>query len=147
MAENFSGDGIELLQQTSSGCKMALDTIDHIKSHVKDRQLIEIMDKYHKKHEELQEECYKLLGKAGKESKEPNKIAQVFATLQSRVKMFVDDDKSTAAGLLTDGCNMGIKTISEYINEYKNADEQIKKLADKLRDVEKQMIGDIQPLL
>lgn len=103
MSEVFNEDSIELLQQTSSGCKMAIDTIDHIKSHVRDKQLIVIMDKYHKQHEELEEECSKLIGQIGVKDKEPNKISQIFATLQSRVKMFVDDDKATAAGLLTDG--------------------------------------------
>lgn len=147
MSVQYSEDTIHLLQETSSGCKMALDTMDHIKSHVEDKQLREIMDKYHKSHENLQQECLHALYEAGEENKEPSTVAQVFATMQSRVKMFMDDDKSTAAGLLTDGCNMGVKSMSEYINQYRNANDQSKKMANRLRDMEEKMIGDLQPML
>lgn len=42
---------------------------------------------------------------------------------------------------------MGVKTMSEYINEYRKANDQVKKLANRLRDIEEKMIGDVQPLL
>ena len=56
MSVQYSEDTIHLLQETSSGCKMAIDTIDHIKSHVEDKQLREIIDKYHDSHVDLQQE-------------------------------------------------------------------------------------------
>lgn len=147
MSVQYSEDTIRLLQETSSGCKMALDTIDHIKSHVEDQQLRVIINKYHDSHEQLQQECMHALAEAGAENKEPNKIAQAFATIQSRVKMLVDDDKSMAASLLTDGCNMGVKSMSEYMNQYRNANDESKRMAGKLRDLEEKMIGDLQPML
>lgn len=147
MSVQYSEDTIHLLQETSSGCKMALDTIDHIKSHVEDKQLRVIINKYHDSHEKLQQECLHALAAAGAENKEPNKIAQTFATIQSRVKMFVDNDKSMAASLLTDGCNMGVKSMSEYMNQYRNANDESKKMANRLRDMEEKMIGDLQPML
>lgn len=147
MSVQYSEDTIHLLQETSSGCKMALDTIDHIKSHVEDKQLQVIINKYHDAHAKLQQECLHELCEAGAENKEPNKIAQTFATMQSRVKMMMDDDKSMAASLLTDGCNMGVKSMSEYINQYRNANDRSRKMADKLRDLETKMIGDLQPML
>ena len=148
MSVQYSEDTIHLLQETSSGCKMAIDTIDHIKSHVEDKQLREIIDKYHDSHVDLQQECMRALYEAGAEEKEPNTIAQTFATVQSRIKMFMeDDDRSMAASLLTDGCNMGVKTMSEHINQYKNANEDSVKMAERLRNMEERMIGDLQPML
>ena len=147
MAVQYSEDTIHLLQETSSGCKMAIDTMDHIKSHVEDKQLREIMNKYHESHVDLQQECMRALYEAGVENKEPNVFAQTFATVQSRVKMFMDDDKSMAASILTDGCNMGVKTMSENINKYKNANEDSKMMAERLRNMEERMAGDLQPML
>ena len=148
MSVQYSEDTIHLLQETSSGCKMAIDTIDHIKSHVEDKQLREIIDKYHDSHVDLKQECVRALYEAGSEEKEPNTIAQTFATIQSRIKMFMeDDDRSMAASLLTDGCNMGVKTMSEHINQYKNANEDSVKMAERLRNMEERMIGDLQPML
>ena len=147
MAVQYSEDTIHLLQETSSGCKMAIDTMDHIKSHVEDKQLREIMNKYHESHVDLQQECMRALYEAGAENKEPNAFAQTFATVQSRVKMFMDDDKSRAADILTDGCNMGVKTMSENINKYKNANEDSKMMAERLRNMEERMAGDLQPML
>lgn len=147
MAVQYSEDTIHLLQETSSGCKMAIDTIDHIKSHVEDKQLREIMNKYHESHVDLQQECMRALYEAGAENKEPNAFAQTFATVQSRVKMFMDDDKSRAADILTDGCNMGVKTMSENINKYKNANEDSRKMAERLRNMEERMAGDLRPML
>lgn len=48
---------------------------------------------------------------------------------------------------MTDGCNMGIKSLSGYINEYKNADAKSMAIAEKLRRLEDNMLGDLQPLL
>ena len=97
---------------------------------------------------DLQQECIRALYEAGAEEKEPNTIAQTFATIQSRIKMFMDDDdRSMAASLLTDGCNMGVKTMSEHINQYKNANEDSVKMAERLRNMEERMIGDLQPML
>ena len=59
----------------------------------------------------------------------------------------MDDDKSTAAALLTDGCGMGVKTISEELNKYKMAGDEAKDIAKRLRKIEEDMIGDLQPML
>ena len=148
MSVQYSEDTIHLLQETSSGCKMAIDTIDHIKSHVEDKQLREIIDKYHDSHVDLQQECIRALYEAGAEEKEPNTIAQTFATVQSRIKMFMeDDDRSMAASLLTDGCNMGVKSLNKYLNQYKAADEASKDIAKRLIHLESQLAVDIREYL
>lgn len=68
--------------------------------------------------------------------------------MQSAIKMGMnEDDTSEAAKLLTKGCNMGIQSLSSYMNEYKAADEKSRKIADRLRELETNMVGDLQPLL
>ena len=50
--------------------------------------------------------------------------------------LMVDDSDKTVADLTTDGCNMGVKSLSRYLNQYKAADEKSKDLAKKLIKVE-----------
>ena len=47
MPKEMNDDTISLLQECSSGCKMAMDSIREIKDMVDDKQVREIMDKYY----------------------------------------------------------------------------------------------------
>ena len=58
------------------------------------------------------------------------------AHLKSNVKLAADNSDATVADLITDGCNMGIKSLHRYLNQYQAADKDIKKLAKQIIDVE-----------
>ena len=147
MPKEMNDDTISLLQECSSGCKMAMDSIREIKDMVDDKQVREIMDKYYDGHSQLEAECRQLLNDAGAPDKEPGMMASTMSNMTAKVKLTMDKDRSTAAEILTDGCNMGVKSLSSYINEYKNADGKSLAIAEKLRRLEENMSGDLQPLL
>ena len=44
--------------------------------------------------------------------------------------MGIDESDKTVANLITDGCNMGIKSLNKYLNQYKMADEISKKVTN-----------------
>ena len=88
-----------------------------------------------------------MLDKAGADIKEPSAFAKMAAKLQTAMKMAVNDGQSQAAKLLTEGCNMGIETISGSLNEYRDADSKSVAIAERLRTLEEKMVGDLQPLL
>ena len=48
---------------------------------------------------------------------------------------------------MTDGCNMGVKSLSKYLNQYKAADEKSKALAKRLIRLEEQLAVDIRRFL
>ena len=138
MSRNIENhDSVLLLQDCIAGCKMALESMDDIREHTDDKQLRELIDKYYDEHTGLSVDCRDMLDKAGADIKEPG----VFA------KMAVNDDQSQAAKLLTEGCNMGIETISGSLNEYRDADSKSVAIAERLRTLEEKMVGDLQPLL
>lgn len=141
-------DTIALLQECSSGCKMAIESMERIKTQVTDKQMIELINKYYESHIKLESECREILMTAGEPDKAPNLMARASSMMQSAIKMGMnEDDTSEAAKLLTKGCNMGIQSLSSYMNEYKVADEKSRKIADRLRELETNMVGDLQPLL
>ena len=74
-------------------------------------------------------------------------IAKASSWLQSEVKMMINCDAKQAAHLLTDGCNMGVKSLCEYKNQYKAADEKSVKMCEKLCDIETKMTYELQSFL
>ena len=53
----------------------------------------------------------------------------------------------TVASLMTDGCNMGIKSLNRYLNQYKAADEKSKQTAKKLVSLEEGLVNDLREFL
>ena len=145
MSRNIENhDSVLLLQDCIAGCKMALESMDDIREHTDDKQLRELIDN---EHTGLSVDCRDMLDKAGADIKEPGVFAKMAAKLQTAMKMAVNDDQSQAAKLLTEGCNMGIETISGSLNEYRDADSKSVAIAERLRTLEEKMVGDLQPLL
>ena len=141
-------DTIALLQECSSGCKMAIESMERIKTQVTDKQIIELINKYYESHIKLESECREILMTAGEPDKAPNLMARASSMMQSAIKMGMnEDDTSEAAKLLTKGCNMGIQSLSSYMNEYKAADEKIKELVGKVIDVEEKLVKEMREYL
>ena len=144
MSRNIENhDSVLLLQDCIAGCKMALESMDDIREHTDDKQLRELIDKYYDEHTGLSVDCRDMLDKAGADIKEPGVFAKMAAKLQTAMKMAVNDDQSQAAKLLTEGCNMGIETISGSLNEYRDADSKSVAIAERLRTLEEKMVGDL----
>ena len=59
--------------------------------------------------------------------------------LKTNMTLGMHDSDHTIADLMTDGCNMGVKSLSRYLNEYAAADEQSKDLAKRLIRAEQQL--------
>lgn len=51
------------------------------------------------------------------------------------------------ADLMTDGCNMGVKSLSQYLNQYKAADETSKDITKRLIALEERLAVDIRGFL
>ena len=49
------------------------------------------------------------------------------------------ESDATIADLITDGCNMGVKSLSRYLNQYQAADEETKDIAKKLIKQEEEL--------
>ena len=145
--DDVSQDTVELLKECDAGCKMAIDSMEQIGKYVDDKKLKDIIMKYNEAHIQLEDTSHRILNAAGAEGGEPGIWAKTFASLQAKVKLMMKDDVHQAASLLTDGCNMGIKSLHEYKNKYKAADEQSVGLCDQLCDLETKMVNELQPLL
>ncbi len=74
-------------------------------------------------------------------------MAKSMASIKTNFKLAVNESDSTIADLITDGCNMGVKSLSRYMNKYKAADEKSKNIAKQLIGVEEKLSADIRGFL
>lgn len=142
-----NGDTVSLLKECDSGCKMATDSIEQIGQFISNPELSEVIAKYNHDHIALGEEIHQLLNQIGEPEQDPSLFAKAFSRISSQIKMMVKGDTHQAASILTDGCNMGIKSLNEYRNQYKDADEKATKICDKLIKMEKEFMGDLEKFL
>ena len=67
--------------------------------------------------------------------------------IKTNMKMGMDNSDQTIADLMTDGCNMGVKSLNKYLNQYKAADEKTKDIAKHLINLEEKLAVDIRSFL
>ncbi len=140
-------DTIKLLRECDAGIKMGITSIDDVLEHVQSDKLHKLLTDCRTEHAKLQTEITKLLDKYGDEGKDPNPIAKGMSWMKTNMKLTMEDTDATIAELMTDGCNMGVKSLNRYLNQYKAADEHSKTLATKLIRLEEQLAVDIRQYL
>ena len=74
-------------------------------------------------------------------------MAKSMSWMKTNVKLAIEDSDKTVADLITDGCNMGVKSLNRYLNQYEAADETSKNIAKDLIQLEEQLAIDIRRFL
>ena len=143
----INNDTVNLLKECNAGIQMGVSSIDEVLPRVESRKLETILNDYKNKHTELGNETNEFIQELGEETKEPNPMAKGMSWIKTNAKLYWDESDATISDLITDGCNMGIKSIRKYINQYDSADERSKKIAQKLIDIEEELAVEISPFL
>jgi len=140
-------DTIKLLRECDAGVKMGISSLDESMKYVSDSRLKTTLEKSMKENEKIKYDLQGLLHDYHDNGKEPALMAKSMTWLKTNVKLAVNESDSTVADLITDGCNMGVKSLSRYMNKYKAADEKSKNIAKNLIGVEEKLAYDIREYL
>jgi len=140
-------DTIKLLRECDAGVKMGVSSIDDVMDHVNAEKLRDLLRECRAKHEQLDKELQTLLDRYHDDGKEPNPMAKGMSWVKTNMKMAMDDSDATIAGLMTDGCNMGVKSLNKYLNQYAAADEVSKDITKRLINLEEKLTVDIRGYL
>ena len=140
-------DTIKLLRECNAGIKMGVSSISDVVDHVRDTDMYKILEKSRQEHNKLGSQTRKLLNRYHDAGKEPNPIAKGMSWMKTNIKLTVNDTDATVAELMTDGCNMGVKSLSRYLNQYKAAEEEVKDITKKLIKLEEQLSVDMRSYL
>ena len=132
-------DTIKLLRECDAGIKMGVDSINDVLDYVSDRQLKQYLTDSMRDHNDLDDELQALLDKYGDEGKSPNPVAKSMSWMKTAVMLKLNESDATIADLMTDGCNMGVKSLSRYLNQYAAADEVSKDICKRLIKLEEKL--------
>ncbi len=143
----IESDTIKLLRECDAGIKMGISSIDEVLDYVHDQTLRKDLEDCRNAHDELKEKIQSLLAGYHDEGKDPNPMAKSMSWIKTNMKLVMDESDQTIAGLMTDGCNMGVKSLNQYLNEYKAADEETKDIAKRLIRLEEELAVKIRRFL
>lgn len=141
------GDTIKLLKECDSGIQMGISAINDVINDVKSSDFRSLLNKSRGHHEMLQNEINDLLDVHNDDGKNPTPMAKGMSWIKTNVKMAMDNSDNTVADLITDGCNMGAKSLSRYLNQYKSADGISKDITSRLIKIEDELATDIRQFL
>ena len=144
MIEN---DTIKLLRECDAGVRMGVSSISQVLPCVHARTLRRRLRDCKEEHNELKQEIHQLLDKYHDDGKRPNPVASSMSWMKTSVKLAFHQSDKTVAGLMTDGCNMGVKSLNRYLNQYKAADEVSKDITKRLINLEEKLAIDIRQYL
>lgn len=140
-------DTIKLLRECDAGVKKGISSIEDVMDSVKNEEMRTYLRDAKQAHEKLDGEIGSLLRKYEDEGKEPAPIAKTMSKMKTNMKMSLNPSDETIADLMTDGCNMGVKSLNQYLNQYKAADEVSKDIAKRLINLEAELAIELRPYL
>lgn len=138
---------VSLLEQCDAGTKMAVASIEEVLENVQASELKSILSETKAHHEKLGIEIHTQLSRHGSQEKDPNPFAKSMAYIKTNMKMGMDASDATIADILTAGCDMGIKSLHKYLNQYPDADHTSKALCQRLISIEETLRKDMIPYL
>ena len=142
-----NNDTIRLLKECDAGTKMAVTSIDDVLEYVQNSDLKQLLSESKEHHESLGNEIHSLLLTYGSEEKEPAAMAKGMSWLKTNVKMTMHNSDTTIADIITDGCDMGIKSLYRYQNQYPDANQKVSALCQELIEIEDELREDLHPYL
>ena len=138
---------IKLLRECDSGIQMGISAINDVMNVAHDPQMRQILSDARAEHENLANHVKTMLVQYGDEGKDPSPVAKGMSWIKTNVMLAVDESDSTVADLITGGCNMGVKSIAKYLNEYEDAGETARGIAKQLMACEEELGKQMQHYL
>lgn len=140
-------DTVRLLRECNAGIEMGISSIADVLGAVKSEKLRALLTDSRREHEELRNEVASALDRFHDSGKEPNPVAKGMSTMKTGMRLAMNESDSAIADLMTDGCNMGVKSLHRYLNQYKAADSDSKRIAKRLVNIEERLAVDLRTFL
>lgn len=140
-------DTVRLLRECDAGIKMGISSIEDVQDHVQSQDMRHHLSRCKKEHEALQDELQGMLERFRDQGKDPNPIAKGMSWMKTTMKLGMEESDRVIADLMIDGCNMGVKSLGKYLNQYKAADEPSKNITKRLIKLEDQLAQQLRPYL
>lgn len=140
-------DTVKLLRECDSGIKMGVTAIDEVMDNAQSDNMRQKLCEFKSEHETLKSETETELVKMGADMKEPSVMAKGMSWVKTNMQIAMNESDKTIANIMTDGCNMGIKNLNKYLNQYGEADKNSRNIAKRLINLEERMTQEMRQYL
>ncbi len=140
----ISQDTVRLLRECDAGVKMGVEAIEQVVERIESEDFRRVLVNSRKKHETLAGEIQQQLEKCQDEGKDPAPVAKGMSWMKTNAMLMMKPGDETIADLITDGCNMGVKSLHQYLNQYRAADHASREITKKLINLEQELAVDIR---
>jgi hypothetical protein len=128
----MNNDTVKLLRECNAGIKMGKSAIEAVLPHARDVEMRRSLEICKSTHSKLGDEAHEMLLRHEAPTKDPHPIAKTMSDMKIYTRMMLKNSDKTIADVMTDGCDMGIKSIHKFMNKYSEADEKAKSIAKRL---------------
>ena len=142
-----NADTIKILKVFDAGSKMSVSSIDDVLDNVENSDMLKLLKETKEHHEKLGNDLHAMLNEHQADEKEPSAIAKGMSWMKTNVKMGMDHSDETIADLMVDGCDMGIKSLQRYLNQYPAAEKSAKDICNRLISIEDKLRRDLYQYL
>lgn len=140
-------DTIKLLRECDAGIKMGIASINEVEEYIKNDNFRKVLLNYKNEHVKLEDEIQKFLSTCHDDGKNPNPIAKSMSWMKINTKLVINESDQTIADVITDGCNMGVKSLNRYLNQYPASSEKSKDITRRLIQLEEDFAVEMRKFL
>ena len=140
-------DTIKLLRECDQGIKMGISSLEQVMDYVTSERMKGILTKSKIEHEKIKEEINVMLDSFHDEGKNPNPIVSGMSRMKTNMELMMNDADYKIASIMVDGTNMGVKSLSKYLNQYKASSEEAKYITRKIIKLEEKLSKDLREFL
>ncbi len=130
-------DTIELLKECVSGAEMCISALNEMLDKTHNADLKKSMEQCKREHLELYNQASNILYECGEHGKKPSPIAKGMSYLKTNVTLTLDPSDHSVSKLAAKGCDMGIRTLSEDLKTYAQAEPEAKEIAVAMIEAER----------
>ena len=143
----IESDTIKLLRECDAGVKMGVKSIDDVLQYVGAESLRRLLISSKRHHEALKSKIEEILKDYHDEGKKPNPIVTAMSYLKTNVQLKLNESDSKIASLMIEGSDMGVQSLSRYLNQYKAAEEKVKNITKELIEIEEKLSKELRMYL
>ena len=125
-------DTVKLLKECDAGIRMGVDAMERLIPKAKSTELKNALEVARDTHTALAGEVREELLKNKVSISDAHPLAHLMSNAKLCVKLMIKENDKTMADFMTDGCDMGIKSLSRFLNEYKGASTSSRDVAKRL---------------
>ncbi len=125
-------DTTRLLRECAAGAKMGERSLNLAVAKMKSGELKNTLESASETHAIIGDEARKMLYSARQNEKQPNPISTLMSEGKIKAACAISPKPETIASLMTDGCNMGAKSLTKALAKYPAASPQARFLCQRL---------------